>query len=408
MSPEYGATCGFFPVDDVTLDYLRLTGRSPERIALVEAYCKENLLWHDPSEHATYSEVVELDLGRRRAVARRPARGRRTACRSRARRRRSSRRSARSASTCATARTTRRSQTRSRRPTRRPSSSPAAHPSRSPTTRRSQPRPPLGHKRTPVAGTDYELDHGSVVIAAITSCTNTSNPQVMVAAGLLARNAVERGLHAPAVGQVVARARLEGRHALLRAGGPAGAPRHARLQHGRLRLHDVHRQLRPARRRDRGSDRRGRPRRLLGALGQPQLRGAHPSRGEGELPRLAAARRRLFARRPHGHRLGDRADRHRLRRRGRLPARHLAERAGGQRHDRHLRPRRALLRHLRRRLHRRRAVARPARAGRRAASRGRRTRPTSGTALLRRHEPRAGLRRRHRRARACSCGSATR
>src|SRR5437763_3591512 len=63
MSPEYGATCGFFPVDQVTLDYLRLTGRSAERIALVEAYCKENLLWHDPSEHATYSQVVELDLG---------------------------------------------------------------------------------------------------------------------------------------------------------------------------------------------------------------------------------------------------------------------------------------------------------------------------------------------------------
>src|SRR3954466_12463521 len=63
MSPEYGATCGFFPVDEVTLDYLRLTGRSPDRIALVEAYCKENMLWHDPTEHATYSEVVELDLG---------------------------------------------------------------------------------------------------------------------------------------------------------------------------------------------------------------------------------------------------------------------------------------------------------------------------------------------------------
>src|SRR5205085_7338625 len=53
MSPEYGATCGFFPVDEITLEYLRLTGRSPERIALVEAYCKENMLWHDPSEHAT-------------------------------------------------------------------------------------------------------------------------------------------------------------------------------------------------------------------------------------------------------------------------------------------------------------------------------------------------------------------
>ena len=63
MSPEYGATCGFFPVDQVTLDYLRLTGRPAERIALVEAYCKENLLWHDPDHEPTYTQVVELDLG---------------------------------------------------------------------------------------------------------------------------------------------------------------------------------------------------------------------------------------------------------------------------------------------------------------------------------------------------------
>src|ERR1700751_4731168 len=63
MSPEYGATCGFFPVDDETLRYLRMTGRPAERVALVEAYCKENMLWHEPSEHATYSQIVELDLG---------------------------------------------------------------------------------------------------------------------------------------------------------------------------------------------------------------------------------------------------------------------------------------------------------------------------------------------------------
>src|ERR1700730_845642 len=62
MSPEYGATCGFFPVDDVTLAYLRLTNRSEQQVALVEAYCKENMLWHEPDEHPTYSQVVELDL----------------------------------------------------------------------------------------------------------------------------------------------------------------------------------------------------------------------------------------------------------------------------------------------------------------------------------------------------------
>src|SRR5262249_4606932 len=63
MSPEYGATCGFFPVDDETLEYLRLTGRSADRVALVEAYCKENLLWHEPGQRPGYSQVVSLDLG---------------------------------------------------------------------------------------------------------------------------------------------------------------------------------------------------------------------------------------------------------------------------------------------------------------------------------------------------------
>jgi aconitate hydratase len=62
MSPEYGATCGFFPVDDETLRYLRLTARDPEQIALVEAYCKENLLWHDPEHQPQYGDVIELDL----------------------------------------------------------------------------------------------------------------------------------------------------------------------------------------------------------------------------------------------------------------------------------------------------------------------------------------------------------
>src|SRR3954449_9961597 len=62
MSPEYGATCGFFPVDELTLDYLRMTGRPADRVALVEAYCKENLLWHEPAVMPQYSQVVELDL----------------------------------------------------------------------------------------------------------------------------------------------------------------------------------------------------------------------------------------------------------------------------------------------------------------------------------------------------------
>src|SRR5256714_11133525 len=62
MSPEYGATCGFFPVDDETLRYLRMTGRDEHRLALVEAHCQEDMPWHDPGEEPTYSEVVELHL----------------------------------------------------------------------------------------------------------------------------------------------------------------------------------------------------------------------------------------------------------------------------------------------------------------------------------------------------------
>jgi aconitate hydratase len=80
MSPEYGATCGFFPVDELTLAYLRLTGRPEDRVALVEAYCKENLLWHDESVEPEYSQVVELDLASvEPSLAGRGAR--RTACR---------------------------------------------------------------------------------------------------------------------------------------------------------------------------------------------------------------------------------------------------------------------------------------------------------------------------------------
>jgi len=191
MSPEYGATCGFFPVDDVTLDYLRLTGRSPERIALIEAYCKENLLWHDPREHATYSQVVELDLGDvepslagpRRPQDRVPL-------------------AAAKESFLETLGTFGVDYANGTEEKALADTFPASDP-----TSEQQPggeelaeeaavatAPSPGHHRMPVRGSDFELDHGSVVIAAITSCTNTSNPQVMVAAGLLARNALAKGL----------------------------------------------------------------------------------------------------------------------------------------------------------------------------------------------------------------------
>jgi aconitate hydratase len=193
MSPEYGATCGFFPVDEITLEYLRLTGRSDERIALVEAYCKENMLWHDPTDHATYSQIVELDLGDVEPSLAGPRRPQDRVPLARAKN-----------AFLETLGTfgvdyTNGSHDRAVADT---------FPASDPTTEQQPggvPEPeadlapvavatPPGHKRVPVSGTDYELDHGSVVIAAITSCTNTSNPQVMVAAGLLARNALARGL----------------------------------------------------------------------------------------------------------------------------------------------------------------------------------------------------------------------
>ena len=191
MSPEYGATCGFWPVDEQTVAYLELTGRDAGRLALVEAYCKANLLWHDPDDHPVYSEIVELDLGTvepsiagpRRPQDRVPLRGARDSL----------------ASALAGFEIGYGNGTYDREMA---DSFPASDP---PTRDASEQTMDVGAPaavavpgRTSVPveldGEQFELDHGSVVIAAITSCTNTSNPQVLVTAGLLAKNAVERGL----------------------------------------------------------------------------------------------------------------------------------------------------------------------------------------------------------------------
>ena len=143
----------------------------------------------------------------------------------------------------------------------------------------------------------------------------------MLGAGLLARNAVARGLQRkPWVKTSLAPGSLVVTEYLDRAG-PDRAARAARLQPRRLRLHDLHRQLRAAPRRGLRGGQRPRPRRRLRALGQPQLRGAHQPRRQDELPRLAAARRRLRAGRHDGHRPRQRAARHRRRGGGRVPAR---------------------------------------------------------------------------------------
>ncbi|HEY7602925.1 MAG TPA: aconitate hydratase, partial [Gaiellaceae bacterium] len=194
MSPEYGATCGFFPVDDATLQYLRLTGRPDERVALVEAYCKENMLWHDAEEHPTYSQVVELDLG---SVEPSLAGPRRPQDRVPLDRAAAAFREALpsfgldygNAKDAAVAESF-------------PASDPPAYvePGSEVPEGTGAPAIAILHEAEPAGAhvslgdIEFDLAHGCVVIAAITSCTNTSNPQVMVAAGLLAKKAVERGL----------------------------------------------------------------------------------------------------------------------------------------------------------------------------------------------------------------------
>ena len=158
MSPEYGATCGIFPVDAETLRYLRFSGRGEEQVRLVEAYFKEQGLFHQRgAPEATYSDVLGLDLGTVVPSLAGPMRP----------------------------------QDR----VKLTESKPSFHAALEKILSRS-PKPSAVDAKATAAidGNDVELTHGSVVIAAITSCTNTSNPSVMVAAGLLAKKARERGL----------------------------------------------------------------------------------------------------------------------------------------------------------------------------------------------------------------------
>src|SRR5262245_14287226 len=193
MSPEFGSTCAIFPIDQETLTYLRLTGRPADRVALVEAYAKEQGLWHDPAQHTRYSEELSLDLA--------------TIVPSLAGPKRPQDRVA-----LADAKTAFREALGSYVELDRldddiadtfPASDPftadrengeEAQPGGRPTTGAGDSRPSAPVQVTLEDGTKTAVDHGSVVIAAITSCTNTSNPSVMVGAALLARNAVEAGL----------------------------------------------------------------------------------------------------------------------------------------------------------------------------------------------------------------------
>ncbi|MCS6987434.1 MAG: aconitate hydratase AcnA [Sphingomonadaceae bacterium] len=153
MAPEYGATCGFFPVDEVTLDYLRLTGRDPHRVALVEAYAKAQGLWRDAdTPDPLFTDTLVLDLGEVEPSLAGP-----------------------------------------RRPQDRVALSEVDDRFRAELAG-TYGKAGEESRRVAVPGTNFDLGHGDVVIAAITSCTNTSNPDVLVAAGLVARKARARGL----------------------------------------------------------------------------------------------------------------------------------------------------------------------------------------------------------------------
>jgi aconitate hydratase len=159
MGPEYGATCGLFPIDDETLDFLRLTGRSDEQVALVEAYAKaQGMFDADGSFEADYSEKLELDIGTVVPSLAGPKRPQDRVALTEVK-------------------------------TSFDAALSALNTERGVTT-----KPQV---KTSIDGQEVEIGDGAVVIAAITSCTNTSNPNVMLGAGLVAKKAVERGLSVP-------------------------------------------------------------------------------------------------------------------------------------------------------------------------------------------------------------------
>jgi aconitate hydratase len=204
MSPEYGSTCTIFPIDDETLRYMRATGRPDDLVALVETYAKEQGLWHDPDAVPVYDETIEFDLSSVEPSLAGPARPQDRVSLSRAKIEFEQallafRRETEGAPAAVATRSD-----EALLETFPASDPPALDPN---DDEADQPRVGTGERpvlvvrrHCPVTladGRSFELADGHVVIAAITSCTNTSNPSVMIAAGLLARNAVERGLLVP-------------------------------------------------------------------------------------------------------------------------------------------------------------------------------------------------------------------
>ncbi|UVJ41119.1 aconitate hydratase [Arthrobacter sp. CJ23] len=199
MSPEFGSTAAMFPIDDVTLDYLRLTGRSEANVALVEAYTKEQGLWHDPSRELRFSEFLELDLSTVVPSISGPKRpqDRIILSESKDQFRQDLRNYVKEELTDGSLdEAIDESFPASDSPSFTDPASHVADVAPHPHGPKSDGRPSNKVLVTTADGREFELDHGAVSIASITSCTNTSNPSVMLAAALLARNAVNKGLAA--------------------------------------------------------------------------------------------------------------------------------------------------------------------------------------------------------------------
>ena len=177
MSPEFGSTAAIFPIDDETIRYMRLTGRSEAQVALTEAYAKANGFWHDPSKEPEFSEYLELDLADVVPSIAGPKRPQDRIALSRAQQ------------------TWRNDVSEYVEDVVDESVEESFPASDSPAHSANGDRPHKPIEVTLADGTKTEVDHGSVVIAAITSCTNTSNPSVMLGAALLAKKAVEKGLN---------------------------------------------------------------------------------------------------------------------------------------------------------------------------------------------------------------------
>ena len=193
MSPEFGSTCAIFPIDAETLTYLRLTGRPAQQVALVETYAKEQGLWHEPGAHARYSENVELDLSTVVPSLAGPKRPQDRVALTDAKR----------AFRAALGTYVQLDRLDDDIADTFPASDPfvaqsenggGTYPTADPAVGRNGGRPTAAAEVTLDDGTQTSVDHGSVVIAAITSCTNTSNPSVMIGAALVAKKAVEAGL----------------------------------------------------------------------------------------------------------------------------------------------------------------------------------------------------------------------